>query len=70
MRQLNKALLAAVGRLEQEIEEGRRTTELLRLAERVGGIGTWECDAAGTLRWSEEAVLLSRFQGCAARLVC
>jgi signal transduction histidine kinase len=60
VRQLNKRLLAAVGRLEQEIEERRQTTELLRLAQRVGGIGTWECDAAGTLRWSEEAVLLLR----------
>jgi signal transduction histidine kinase/DNA-binding response OmpR family regulator len=58
VRNLNERLLASVRRLELEIEERRRTAELLRLAQQVGGTGTWECDGAEALRWSEEAAAL------------
>jgi signal transduction histidine kinase/DNA-binding response OmpR family regulator len=58
VRQLNERLLLTVDRLEREIEQRKRTAELLHLAQEVGGIGTWECDATGAVHWSDEATQL------------
>ena len=66
VRTLNEKLVASVHRLEAEIDEHRRADELLRMAQKAGGIGCWECSASDAVRWTDEARILLGFPGTGA----
>ncbi len=63
VRTLNERLVATVQRLEAEIEEHRRADELLRMAQQAGATGCWECNAEGSVRWTDEARVILGFPG-------
>jgi len=63
VRTLNEKLVATVHRLEAEIDEHHRASELLRMAQQAGGTGCWECNARGMVRWTDEALALLGFPG-------
>jgi PAS domain S-box-containing protein len=58
VRTLNEKLVATVHHLEAEIDEHRRSEELLRMAQNAGGIGCWESATRGDIHWTEEACAL------------
>ncbi len=59
VRELNAQLVATIRRLEQESAERQRVVERLRLAERVGGVGSWEVEPSSEHGvWSEQACQL------------
>lgn len=63
VRTLNAKLVTTVDRLEAEIEEHRRSDELLRMAQQAGGIGCWESTTQGTVHWTDEARTLLGYSG-------
>ena len=63
VRTLNEKLVATVQRLEAALDEHRRDDELLRMAQQAGGIGCWESNAVGAVRWTEEARTLLGYPG-------
>jgi len=63
VRRLNEKLVATVQGLEAEIDGHQRANELLRMAQKAGGIGCWECNAEGVVRWTEEARALLGYPG-------
>ncbi|MBK9990782.1 MAG: response regulator [Verrucomicrobia bacterium] len=63
VRTLNAKLVTTVARLEAEIEEHRRSDELLRMAQQAGGIGCWESNTQGAVHWTDEARTLLGYSG-------
>jgi signal transduction histidine kinase/DNA-binding response OmpR family regulator len=63
VRRLNEKLVTTVQGLEAEIDGHQRSIELLRMAQKAGGIGCWECNAEGVVRWTDEARTLLGYPG-------
>jgi len=63
IRSLNEKLVSTVQRLEAEIDGHHRSIELLRMAQKAGGIGCWECNNEGSVHWTDEARALLGYPG-------